>query len=209
MEALPPGTDYVAWETQPRRLAATLAQKAAEPPPAPPATTTHELSKEAITESEDEPVEPGAASQQPCAVDDLIGEADDELVVEEEEDERIVTEIWDLPTAQAKAISVEAILRTKIDLAAKGISSSPRVIGRYKRLPGSNMKVHFNEKPTLFGELSAEQVERRIVYTYRQLNADKVEDVPRLMEKYRGKEDALLAAIVKKYELGEDFFDDI
>lgn len=52
--------------------------------------------------------------------------------------------------------------------------------------------------------LSVSDMEQRITFVYEQKNLEKVGDVPKLMEKYKGKEAALYAAMLKKYEISDE-----
>ena len=55
-------------------------------------------------------------------------------------------------------------------------------------------------------KLTALKLRERITQIYKHKNAEKLADVPKLMSKYRGKEDALYAAMLKKYQVDERSF---
>eukprot|EP01051_Picozoa_sp_SAG22_P012899 SAG22_NODE_1387_length_4524_cov_2.915028_3_plen_299_part_00 len=57
--------------------------------------------------------------------------------------------------------------------------------------------------------VTPELIGRKIEYLYQQKNPAKIGDVAKLMIKYKGKEQALYAAMVKKYQFDESFFDDM
>ena len=54
--------------------------------------------------------------------------------------------------------------------------------------------------------LNADAIKKRITLIYQNKNPEKLADVGDLMTKYTGKEDALYAAMVKKYAIKESFF---
>lgn len=55
-------------------------------------------------------------------------------------------------------------------------------------------------------QMNSAMVEKRVLAIYEEKNPTKVDDVPKLMIKYKGKEAALYKAILTKYEIGPDFF---
>ena len=55
-------------------------------------------------------------------------------------------------------------------------------------------------------KLTALELRERITQIYKHKNAEKLADVPKLMSKYRGKEEALYAAMLKKYQVDERSF---